>query len=461
MGKQDGFKIYKKTHQPYRNVSERVKDYYQIMQSWPLKAISQEAARCMDCGIPFCHHACPLGNLIPDWNDLVYREHWREAIERLHATNNFPEFTGTLCPAPCEESCVLTLIDEPVGIKSIENAIIERAFEEGWVQPIYPKTRTNKKIAIIGSGPAGLAAAQQLNKVGHTVVVFERSDRIGGLLRYGIPDFKIEKRIVDRRLNLLEEEGIRFKVNANVGENIAIDDLRKEFDAILLATGANLARPLPLPGSDLDGIHFAMDFLTLQNKAVAGDQVDAISSEDKRVLVIGGGDTAADCIGTAHRQGAKEVIQFDIYPRPPDVRDATNPWPEWRETFRLTYALAEGGKREFSITTRSFSGQNNLVEKVHFINTETKEELELEVDLILIAIGFQGPEKEGLLTKLEIRLSNRNTIWCDENKMTSQTGIFAAGDAERGQSIIVWAIADGRKAAKGIDTYLMGSSDLP
>jgi glutamate synthase (NADPH/NADH) small chain len=460
MGKPNGFKLYKKTHQPYRSVSERVKDYYQIMQSWPLKAITQEAARCMDCGIPFCHHACPLGNLIPDWNDLVYREDWHAALDRLHATNNFPEFTGTLCPAPCEEACVLKLIDDSVGIKSIENAIIERAFEEGWVKPIYPKCQTRKKVAIIGSGPAGLAAAQQLNRVGHTVTVFERNDRIGGLLRYGIPDFKIEKRIVDRRLKLLEEEGIRFKVNADVGGNISIDDLRKEFDAILLATGANLARPLPLPGSELEGIHLAMDYLTLQNKLLAGDHVASISSTNKRVVVIGGGDTAADCIGTANRQGASSVIQFDIYPRLPDVRDPSNPWPEWSNVYRLTYALAEGGSREFSITTTGFSGENR-VDKVHFINTETQEAQSLDVDLVIIAIGFQGPEKEGLLKQLQVRFTTRNTVWTDENRMTSQQGIFAAGDMERGQSIIVWAIADGRKAARAIDMYLMGSSELP
>lgn len=460
MGRHDGFKLYKRTDQPYRSVSERVKDYYQIMQSWPLKAIEQEAARCMDCGVPFCHHACPLGNLIPDWNDLVYREQWREAYDRLDATNNFPEFTGTLCPAPCEGSCVLNINDQPVGIKSIENAIIERAFDEGWVKPIYPKKRTGKKIAIVGSGPAGLAAAQQLNKAGHTVVVFERSERIGGLLRYGIPEFKIEKRILNRRLHLLEEEGIRFKTNVNVGQTLSIDDLHKEFDVILLATGACLARTLPLPGADLSGIYFAMDYLTAQNKVCEGDCVNPISAENKRVVVIGGGDTAADCIATAHRQGASSVVQFDIYPRPPDERPSSNPWPEWPETFRLSYALAEGGKREFSIMTTAFSG-DDCVRKVHFDHAETREKMDMDVDLVLIAIGFSGPEQEGVLAQLRIRMSERNTVWCGENRMTNQEGIFAAGDMERGQSLIVWAIADGRHAAREMDKYLMGASDLP
>jgi glutamate synthase (NADPH/NADH) small chain len=477
MGKPTGFIEFKREKQPYRPVEERVRDWQQVMLPWPTEALQRQGARCMDCGIPFCHQGCPLGNIIPDWNDLVYRDRWRDAIERLHATNNFPEFTGTACPAPCEGSCVLGINNDPVTIKAIELAIVERAFEAGWIRPEPPAVRTGKKVAIVGSGPAGLAAAQQLNRSGHWVTVFERADRIGGLLRYGIPEFKLEKRVLDRRLDQMAKEEIQFRVNANVGVNLAVEELRREFDAILLAGGATTPRDLAVPGRELRGIRFAMEYLTLQNRRCQGDAIPDeafITANGKRVVIIGGGDTGADCLGTALRQGAVSVHQFELLPRPPDTRATDNPWPQWPVIFRTSSAHAEGGIREYAVSTTRFSGENDQVRTLHAHRVDmmtengrmsfspiSGTEFELEVDLVLLAMGFLGPDRNGLLNELGVRLTDRGNVWRGENWMTSVPGVFTAGDMQRGQSLIVWAIAEGRSAARGIDHYLMGRSALP
>src|SRR5574337_54812 len=477
MGKPTGFIEFKREKQPYRPVEERIHDWKQVMLPWPTETLQRQGARCMDCGIPFCHRGCPLGNIIPDWNDLVYRDRWRDAIERLHATNNFPEFTGTACPAPCEGSCVLGINNDPVTIKAIELAIIEHAFEAGWIKPEPPALRTGKKVAIVGSGPAGLAAAQQLNRAGHWVTVFERADRIGGLLRYGIPEFKLEKRVLDRRLDQMTKEEIQFRVNANVGVNVPVEELRREFDAILLAGGATTPRNLTVPGRELRGIHFAMEYLTLQNRRCQGEIIPDeafITANGKRVVIIGGGDTGADCLGTAHRQGALSVHQFELLPRPPDNRASDNPWPQWPMIFRTSSAHEEGGIREFSVSTTSFSGENGQLKTLHAHRVEmTNEngrmsfkpvsgtEFRIDADLVLLAMGFLGPDRSGLLTKLGVRLTDRGNVWRDDNWMTSVPGVFTAGDMQRGQSLIVWAIAEGRSAAHGIDRHLMGASALP
>ena len=432
----------------------------------------------MDCGVPFCHQGCPLGNLIPDWNDLVYRDRWRDAIERLHATNNFPEWTGRLCPAPCEGSCVLEINDDPVTIKAIEQTIIERAFDEGWIVPEPPAARTGKKVAVVGSGPAGLAAAQQLNRAGHAVTVFERADRIGGLLRYGIPEFKMEKRFLDRRLAIMEKEGVVFRTGCHVGANVPVDDLRREFDAIVLAGGACHPRDLPVPGRELEGIHFAMEYLTLQNRRCEGDVVpdeEFVTAEGKRVVIIGGGDTGADCLGTVHRQGARSVHQLELLPRPPDARAPDNPWPQWPNVFRVSPAHEEGGERVYAVSTQRFTGDDRgRVRQLHAVKVEMVRdggrldprpvpgsEFTLDVDLVLLAMGFLGPERPGLLTGLGVRLTERGNVWRDASWMTSVPGVFVCGDMQRGQSLIVWAIAEGRSAARGVDLYLMGKSDLP
>ena len=461
-----------------RPVVERLRDWSEVYRDFPEKELRGQAARCMDCGIPFCHEGCPLGNIIPDWNDLVYRDHWREAIARLSATNNFPEFTGRLCPAPCEGSCVLGINDDSVTIKQIEVTIIERAFDEGWIVGEPPSERTGKKVAVVGSGPAGLAAADLLNRAGHGVTVLERDDRIGGLLRYGIPEFKMEKRIVDRRLRLMEEEGVVFQTNANVGVNIGTDTLRHDYDAVVLAGGATAPRNLAVPGRELDGIHFAMEYLPMQNKRCEGDVIaesDFISASGKRVVIIGGGDTGADCLGTAHRQGATAIHQLELLDRPPDSRAEDNPWPRWPNVFRTSSAHEEGGVREFNVSTKRFTGSNGRVEKLHGVKVSIEKsadgrfnieelpdsEFEIEVDLVLLAMGFLGPEKEGMLSQLGIDLDARGNVIADTNKMTNIDGVFAAGDMARGQSLIVWAIHEGREAARGIDTYLMGSTEIP
>ncbi|MEX2237930.1 MAG: glutamate synthase subunit beta [Dehalococcoidia bacterium] len=459
-----------------RPITQRVHDWVEVYQEFPADRLNAQAARCMDCGVPFCHQGCPLGNLIPEWNDLVYRGHWQDALDRLHATNNFPEFTGRLCPAPCEGACVLGINRDPVTIKQIEVSIIDHGFDAGFVTAQPPAVRTGKKVAVVGSGPAGLAAAEQLNRAGHLVTVFERADRIGGLLRYGIPEFKMEKRILDRRLRLMEDSGVVFKTNANIGVNVDAGDLRKQFDASVLAGGATLPRDLPIPGRELDGVHFAMDFLTLQNRRCEGDQVserDFISAEGKNVVIIGGGDTGADCLGTVHRQGAASVHQFELLPRPPDHRDlAANPWPQWPNIFRTSSAHEEGGEREYQVETLCFVGDKG-VERLEGHRVELvpdngrlafkpipESQWELEADLVLLAMGFLGPEKEGVLSQLGVALDGRGNVGKDENWMTNVPGVFTAGDMTRGQSLIVWAIAEGRSAAQAVDRYLMGYSDL-
>ena len=478
MGKPTGFIEIRRKKQPARPVAERVRDWREVYLPYPTGELQQQGARCMDCGIPFCHQGCPLGNLIPDWNDLVFQDRWRGAIERLFATNNFPEFTGRLCPAPCEGSCVLGLNDDPVTIKGIELAIIERAYEEGWVAPRPPASRTGKRVAVVGSGPAGLAAAEQLNRAGHAVTVFERSDRIGGLLRYGIPEFKMEKRFLDRRLAIMEAEGIVFRPGTSVGQTIAARDLVRGFDAVVLAGGAGQPRDLPIPGRDLKGIHFAMDFLTLQNRRCEGDAIaddDFISAAGRHVVIIGGGDTGADCLGTVHRQGAASVHQFELLPRPPDMRAPDNPWPQWPQIFRVSSAHEEGGERVYSVATQRFNGDGEG--HVRSLSAHTVvpvrengrmqfrpvpgSELELKADLVLLAMGFVGAEPGGMLAELGVKMTERGTVWRDPNWMTSVPGVFTAGDMQRGQSLIVWAIAEGRSCARGVDAYLMGRSDLP
>ena len=478
MGKPTGFIEIARKKPPTRPVEERLHDWREVYLPYPEVALRDQAARCMDCGIPFCHTGCPLGNLIPDWNDLIYRDRWKAALDRLHATNNFPEFTGRLCPAPCEGACVLGINNDPVTIKAVEVSIIDRAFDEGWVGADPPEARTGRRVAVVGSGPAGLAAAEQLNRAGHSVTVFERANRIGGLLRYGIPAFKLEKRFLDRRLGLLLAQGITFQVNASIGVDLPIEELRAEFDAIVLAGGSTRPRDLQVPGRDLGGIHFAMKYLTLQNRRSEGDDVpdaDFVSAKDKHVIIIGGGDTGADCLGTAHRQGALSVHQLELLPQPPDERAAGNPWPLWPNIFRVSSAHEEGGERLYSIATEKFSGdQAGRVTTLHavtveMVNTGGRVEFtkvphsafELKADLVLLAMGFVGPERSGMLDTLGVKMTDRGNVWRDERWMTSVPGVFTAGDMQRGQSLIVWAIAEGRSAARGVDEYLMGRSDLP
>jgi glutamate synthase (NADPH) small chain len=478
MGKPTGFLEIARSKQPSRPVHLRVQDWREVYLPYAPEQLRDQGARCMDCGIPFCHQGCPLGNLIPDWNDLVYRDRWRTAIDRLSATNNFPEFTGRLCPAPCEGSCVLGLNSDPVTIKGIENAIVERAFEEGWIAPRPPQHRTGKRVAVVGSGPAGLAAADQLNRAGHLVTVFERSDRIGGLLRYGIPEFKLEKRVLDRRLAVMSAEGVVFRTSANIGSNVPARALLRDFEAIVLAGGAGQPRDLPIPGRELAGIHFAMEYLTQQNRQCQGDALAGsvpITARDKHVVIIGGGDTGADCLGTVHRQGARSVQQFELLGRPPDTRAPGNPWPTWPQIFRVSSAHEEGGERIYSISTQRFLGdEQGRVRALQACSVSTSSEngrlqvspvpgseVELQADLVLLAMGFVGAEPGGMLNELGVKMTERGTVWRDSNWMTSVPGVFTAGDMQRGQSLIVWAIAEGRSAARGVDAYLMGRSELP
>lgn len=484
MGKVTGFLEIRRQMVQRRPVEERLQDYKQVYLDAPENLVREQGARCMDCGIPFCHTGCPLGNVIPDWNDLTYRGRWREAIDRLHATNNFPEFTGWVCPAPCESACVLGINDDPVTIKQIELSVIDHAFREGWVRPMVPKARTGKKVAVVGSGPAGLACAQQLNRVGHYATVFERGDRIGGLLVSGIPDFKLEKWIVDRRIEQMAAEGVEFRTGANVGKTIPVADLRENFDAIVLCGGATKPRDLPVPGRELNGVHFAMEYLPQQNKRVAGDTFaggTSITAKDKRVIVLGGGDTGSDCVGTALRQGCASVHQFELLPQPPSVRTPSMPWPQYPMILRTSSSHEEGEmisklERDWSISTKAFSGSNGVVEKLHGVRLAWTQpaaggrpqmeeipgsEFTLEADLVLLAMGFLGPETDGAIAQLGLKLDARGNVACDLSFMTSVPGVFAAGDMRRGQSLVVWAIREGRQAAKGADTYLMGCTELP
>ena len=460
-----------------RPVHERVGDWLEFYTDFPREKLRNQAARCMDCGIPFCHSGCPLGNIIPDWNDLIYRDQWREALDRLHATNNFPEFTGRLCPAPCEAACVLGINQDPVTIKQIEQEIIDKGFELDFVQPAPPSARTGRTVAVVGSGPAGLAAAQQLNRAGHNVTVFERDDRIGGLLRYGIPDFKMEKWVVDRRLEQMEREGVLFQTSTDVGSDITAEELRAGFDAVLLTGGSTVPRDLPVPGRELAGIHFAMDYLTQQNRRIAGDSVpEQISAKGRRVVILGGGDTGSDCLGTAHRQGALEVYQFELLPKPPDSRTDSMPWPHWPFVLRSSHAHEEGGIRDWSVNTTHFTGQGGKVKRLHGVRVEfgspgpdgrrpmnsiTGSEFTIEADLVLLALGFLHPQQQGLLDALGVEFDSRGNVRTDRGYQTSVPGVFAAGDMRRGQSLIVWAIVEGREAARGIDRFLMGDSLLP
>ena len=478
MGEPTGFKDIARQPPPREATGERVKHYNEFVLHWTEEDARAQGARCMDCGIPFCHKGCPLGNIIPDFNDLVYKGQWERALATLHSTNNFPEFTGRICPAPCEAACTLSINTDPVTIEYIEKAIADRGWEEGWIKPQPPKTRTGKRVAVVGSGPSGMAAAQQLNRAGHTVTVFERENYIGGLLRLGIPDFKLEKLLVERRVEQMRDEGIEFRTGTFVGRNYAVEDLRNEHDAVVLCIGSTVPRDLPVPGRELNGVHFAMDFLTQQNKLIAGESFDdgeRISAEGKRVIILGGGDTGADCLATSHRQGAEIVRQFDIVPEPPEARRPNNPWPQWPLILRRSYALEEGGTQDWSVGTKAFSGSNGHVEKLHGVKLDWQPddngrmqmidvpgtEFEVDADLVLLALGFLHPERTGLLESLGVELDPRGNVKTDANKMSTVDGIFAAGDAARGQSLVVWALSEGREAARCVDLYLMGDTELP
>lgn len=472
MGSTEGFiKIDRKLPEP-RKVEERVKDYGELYQPHPDKLTVEQASRCMDCGVPFCHSGCPLGNFIPDFNDAVYQEDWEKALELLLATNNFPEFTGRICPAPCEGSCVLGINKPPVAIEHIEKSIIEKGYELGLMQPNPPKTRLDKKVAIIGSGPAGLAAADQLNKSGYHVTVYERDAKPGGLLRFGIPDFKLDKSIVERRIDLMQAEGITFITHCHVGFDISAEDLQASYDAILLAGGATIPRDLPIPGRELEGIHFAMSFLTQQNKRVSGLAVEEaeISAKDKHVIVIGGGDTGSDCIGTSNRHGAKSILQFELLDKPPAERAEWNPWPEWPMVLRSSSSHEEGVDRSWSIMTKQFMGENGKITGLKTVNIEWKDGRPVEIpgseeiypcDLALLAIGFAHPQKEGLIEQLGVELEDRTGNVKTKGYGTSVQNVFAAGDVRRGQSLVVWAISEGREAARMMDLQLKKHSNLP
>ncbi len=476
MGEPTGFMKYERETPTRRSVPVRLRDWKEVYEPFPEGHLRTQAARCMDCGIPFCHVGCPLGNLIPEWNDLVYKGDWSEAIDRLHATNNFPEFTGRLCPAPCEGSCVLGINEDPVTIKQVEVAIVEHAFGEDAIAPVMPSTVTGRKVAVVGSGPAGLAAAQQLTRAGHAVTVFERADRIGGLMRYGIPEFKMEKRILDRRIAQMEAEGTEFRVNANVGENVAVEDLQRDFDAIVLAGGATAWRDLPIPGRELSGIYQAMEFLPPANRVQLGDLAEhPFSATGKRVVIIGGGDTGADCLGTSHRHGAASVHQFEIMPRPPEARPDSNPWPTWPLILRTSSAHEEGGERVFSVNTECFLGDeagNVRALKAHEVEQRFVDgrmtfekvegsDFELPCELVLLAMGFVGPQRAGMLEQLGVDLNERGNVARDARWRTNVDNVFVCGDMGRGQSLIVWAIAEGRSCAAAVDAALMGHTDLP
>jgi glutamate synthase (NADPH/NADH) small chain len=479
VGKPTGFLEYERKDRSYLPVEQRIRHYSEFVLPLSDDELSTQGARCMDCGIPFCHQGCPVNNIIPDWNDLVYRQRWRDALDVLQSTNNFPEFTGRICPAPCEESCTLNIEDTPVTIKSIECAIVDKGWEQGWITPQPPEKRTGKRVAIVGSGPAGLACAQQLARAGHEVTVFEKQDRVGGLLRYGIPDFKMEKHLIDRRVRQMEAEGVTFRTGVHVGRDLPVRKLVDEFDAVVLAGGAERPRDLEVPGRELDGVHFAMDFLTQQNRRVAGDTIPAesvISAEGKHVVVIGGGDTGSDCIGTSIRQGALSVTQIEILPRPPEKVDKGTTWPYWPNRLRTSSSQAEGAVREWSVLTKELVGENGKVKELRAVRVEwvkddagkwTMKELPdqsliLKADLVLLAMGFVHPVHQGMVEELGVALDARGNVAADtERYATSIPKVFSAGDMRRGQSLVVWAIREGRQAARAVDEFLMGQSVLP
>jgi glutamate synthase (NADPH/NADH) small chain len=475
MGKPTGFIEYQRLSEAYEPAGTRLKHYREFVVTLSDEQAATQAARCMDCGVPFCNSGCPVNNIIPDWNDLVYRGNWEQALAVLHSTNNFPDFTGRICPAPCEAACTLNINTDAVGIKSIEHAIVDKGWEKGWIVPQPPKVKTGKKVAVVGSGPAGMAAAQQLARVGHSVVVFEKSDRIGGLLRYGIPDFKFEKSHIDRRVKQMEAEGVEFRVNQNIGGNVPASKLVAEFDAVILAGGAEQPRDLPVPGRDLDGVYYAMDFLPQQNKVNAGDKLPGQTmATGKHVVVIGGGDTGSDCVGTSNRHGALSVTQFELMPQPPEKENGSLTWPYWPLKMRTSSSHEEGCERDFAIATKELVGESGKVKALKAVRVEWKDgrmsevagsEFELKADLVLLAMGFVAPVKQGLLEQLAVELDSRNNVKATTDGFgcyaTSVAKVFAAGDMRRGQSLVVWAIREGRQCAREVDIFLTGSSDLP
>ena len=479
MGKPTGFMDSGRQPPERRPAAERKGDYREFYQPWGEEKAKEQGSRCMDCAVPFCHMGCPLGNVIPDFNHQVYRGDWQGALATLLSTNNFPEFTGRICPAPCEASCVLSINSDPVTIEYIEKEIADRGFENGWIKPEPPANRTGKKVAVVGSGPAGLAVAQQLNRAGHLVTVIERAGYIGGLLVLGIPEFKLEKSVVQRRVDLMSEEGVTFMTNTNVGVDLPVEQLLSEFDAVCLAIGSTDARELDVPGRELDGVHLAMDYLTQQNRVLSGEEIpegERIDAEGKRVVILGGGDTGADCLGTAHRQGAEVVHQIELLAEPPEERPGNNPWPQWPMILRSSPAHEEGGIRDYAVLTKSFTGSNGKLEKLRAVRIEWKEstnggrpsmeevpgsEFEIETELTLLAMGFLHPEQDGMLAQIGVDLDGRGNVAIDGNRMSSVPGVFAAGDAARGQSLVVWAIAEGRETARAMDVYLMGETSLP